>query len=300
MDKPLAGMFAALMTAMDDRGEFDPVRQRALDDYVLRQGLTGLYVAGSSGESGLLESAALMELLEVVAGHAAGSGARLIAHVGMPSLGDSIRLARHAARLGYHALSALPPHSYPFCDDEIVSYYASLSDVTQLPLIVYEVPSRTGRPLALELLLRLLDLPKVAGVKFTSTDLMKFSMLLRRRPEKVFYFGFDEMFLSAAVTGADGGIGTSYNLLGKLYAEIDRCVRAGEYARARPLQDIGQRFVEILIDTGVFPGMKMAFRVHGIDVGPSRPPMQLRIDEATAEARFRAFLELPEVRPWLA
>ena len=145
MTKPLAGMYAALLTALTDDGDFSPERQRDLDAYVLRQGLTGLYVGGSSGESGLLESGALLEQQAVVAEDAKGSGATLIAHVGLPSLTASIALARQAKTHGYHALSALPPHSYPFRDAEILGYYKALAAATDLPLIVYEVPVRTGR-----------------------------------------------------------------------------------------------------------------------------------------------------------
>jgi N-acetylneuraminate lyase len=298
MSKPFGGMFAALMTGLDDNGDFDPARQRALDAYVLRQGLAGLYVGGSSGESGLLESAALLEQQAVVAESARGSGATLIAHVGTPALSEATRLARQAERLGYHALSALPPHSYPFSDAEIVGYYRALTAATALPLIVYEIPVRTGRPLPLPLLLTLLDLPKVAGIKFTSTDFFKLAMLKRRRPEKVYFSGFDEVYLNAAVTGVDGGIGTTYNLLGKLYAALHRAVAAGDVATARDLQDVSQRFVEILIETGVIPGMKAGFRALGIDVGPTRAPMALQV--ADAEPRLAAFFALPEVKPWLA
>ena len=221
MTKPLAGMYAALLTALTDDGDFSPERQRDLDAYVLRQGLTGLYVGGSSGESGLLESAALLEQQAVVAEDAKGSDATLIAHVGLPSLKASIALARQARTLGYHALSALPPHSYPFSDAEILGYYKALAAATDLPLIVYEVPVRTGRPLPIELLVQLLDLPNVAGIKFTSTDLFKLTRLRLLRPDSVFYFGFDEVWLAGGILGADGGIGTTYSLIGRLYVALN-------------------------------------------------------------------------------
>ncbi len=216
----------------------------------------------------------------------------------MPSLADSILLARSAAKLGYHALSALPPHSYPFSDAEILAYYRELAAATDLPLIVYEIPIRTGRPLPLDLLIDLLDLPNVAGIKFTSTDLFKLSMLRRRRPDRSYFYGFDEIFIGAAAFGVDGGIGTTYNIMGKLYVALDAAIRSGDLARARELQDISQRFVELLLQTGVLPGMKAAFRVIGLDIGPTRAPMGL--GSAQGEDLLRPFLNSPEVRPWLA
>lgn len=295
MSKPLSGMYAALMTGLADDGGFSPERQRLLNEYVLRQGLTGLYVGGSSGESGLLETEELLAQQAIVA-----EGARdttLIAHVGAPNLRDSMRLARNAARLGYQGLSALPPHSYPFTDAEILAYYRELQAATDLPLIVYEVPVRTGRPIDMETLVEILALPNVAGLKFTSTDMFKLSMLRRACPDSTLFFGFDEIYLSGAALGADGGIGTTYNLLGRLYVALDRAVRAGKLTEAQRLQDISARFVEVLLTTGVLPGMKAAFRAIGIDPGPTRAPMQMRIPDG--EARMKDVMARPEFAKWI-
>jgi N-acetylneuraminate lyase len=298
MTKKLSGMYAALMTGLSDDGEFDPQRQRNINDYVLRQGLAGLYVGGSSAESGLLTTEELLAQQELVVASAAASGTTLIAHVGMPNFRDSIRLAQHAQKLGYHALSALPPHSYPFSDEEVFGYYQALAAASDLPLIVYEIPLRTGRPLPLNLLVRLLDLKNVVGIKFTSTDIFKFSMLQRRRPDKVYYFGFDEIYGAVAALGTDGGIGTTYNLLGKLYVAIDQAARAGDLDRVRKLQQISQDFVEVLLETGVLPGMKAAFRAIGVDCGPTRAPMKPGVVDA--DARLRTHLANPAIREWLA
>jgi N-acetylneuraminate lyase len=298
MTKPLAGMYAALLTALTDDGDFSRERQRDLDAYVLRQGLTGLYVGGSSGESGLLESAALLEQQAVVAEDAKGSGATLIAHVGMPSLTASIALARQAKTLGYHALSALPPHAYPFSDAEILGYYKALAAATDLPLIVYEVPVRTGRPLPIELLVQLLDLPNVAGIKFTSTDFFKLTRLRLLRPDSVYYFGFDEVWLAGGILGADGGIGTTYSLIGRLYVALNEALREGDMARAQELQQVSAEFVVALLDVGVIPGMKAGLRVIGVDCGPARLPMASPVNDA--DARMAKLLADPKFKTWLA
>ncbi|MCR4265133.1 dihydrodipicolinate synthase family protein [Nitratireductor sp. ZSWI3] len=297
MKMPLAGMYAALMTGLSDNGDFDPGRQRAIDAYVLAQGLTGLYVGGSSGESGLLTVDELLAQQAVAAESARGSGATLIAHVGFANLRDSIRLARNAEALGYHGLSALPPHAYPFSDDEIFGYYEALAAATELPMIVYEVPVRTGRPIPSETLGRILELRGVAGIKFTSTDLFKFSVLKARYPGSTFFFGFDEIYLAGGALGAHGGIGTTYNLLGRLYVALHRAIAAGDLAAAQRLQAVSRRFVEVLMQTGVLPGMKAALRLRGIDCGPTRLPMAPGV--ADCEARIQAALDDPALEEWL-
>jgi N-acetylneuraminate lyase len=152
--------------------------------------------------------------------------------------------------------------------------------------------------LPLNLLIRILDVKNVAGIKFTSTDLFKLSMLRRQRPQKVFYFGFDEIYAAAATLGTDGGIGTTYNLLGKLYVALDQAIRLNNLPRAQELQEISQKFVEVLMETGVLPGMKAAFRTVGVECGPTRAPMALGVPDA--EERMRTLLACPTIKEWLA
>jgi N-acetylneuraminate lyase len=293
----LAGMYAALLTGLTDEGEFSPERQCAINEYVANQGLKGLYVGGSSGESGLLTIEELLDQQKVVATQMQHQDTKLIAHVGAPNLRDSVRLASAAQENGYHAISALPPHAYPFSDSEILQYYQSLLASTDLPLIIYEVPVRTHRALPDHLLLRLLSQPQVVGIKFTSNDLFKLARLKRACPDKLYYFGFDEMYLSAAALGVNGGIGTTYNVLGKLYAQLDAAVQKTDLALARELQVISQDFVTILLKTGVLAGVKLALNEIGVDCGPVRAPFVLQSDEGAAE--LKSFIQEPHVRPHL-
>ena len=200
--------------------------------------------------------------------------------------------------LGYDALSALPPHSYPFTDQEIVDYYRQLSAATSVPLIVYEIPSRTGRPLPLETLIEILDFSGVIGMKFSSTDLFKLSTIKRLRPGKLLFSGFDEIYAASAILGADGGIGTTYNILGRLYVALDEAIRQGDVARSQELQTISQRFVEIILRTGVIAGVKAALRAHGVDVGPTRKPLTALVPDI--DIQMASVIAEPGIRDWLA
>ncbi|WP_299345566.1 dihydrodipicolinate synthase family protein [uncultured Maritalea sp.] len=294
----LKGMHAALLTGLSDDGEFSPERQRSINAYVLRQGLDGLYVGGSSGESGLLTAGELLDQQAIVAEDARSQDCQLIAHVGAPNLRDSIQLARSAAKLGYNALSALPPHAYPFSDQEIIAYYKELSAATDLPMIVYEVPIRTGRPLSNDVLAQLLDIKNVAGIKFTSNDMFKMARLRKAHPQKLVFFGFDEVYLAAAALGVDGGIGTTYNILGKLYAALHSAIANHDLVQARELQELSQEFVATILLTGVLPGVKIALQEIGVDCGPTRAPFM--VQSAKGESAVRSLIQSPEYQHWLA
>ena len=297
MDR-ISGMYAALLSGFDDDGAFSPNRQRSIIDYVSGQGLDGLYIGGSSGESALMTTDELLEQQKVIADYRNDAAGRIIAHVGVPSTRDSVTLAKQAEALGFDALSALPPHGYPFSDDEIYEYYKELTSATKLPFIIYEIPLRTHRPLPMDLLLRLADLPNVAGIKFTSTELPKLAELRRARPDLATFFGFDEMYLSAASLGSDGGIGTTYNVLGKLFAALNAAVKLHDLELAQRLQTISQEYVEVLVRSGVLPGVKLTLQILGHDVGSPRPPFQCK--NPNAEAELRKFLSRADVKEWLA
>lgn len=296
MADQLAGAYAALLSGFADDGAFDSRRQRNILDYVTTQDIAGLYAGGSSAEEGLMDTDELLEQQQIVVDYAKNLPLKLIAHVGRPGLPASVKLAKSAEKLGFHALSALPPHAYPFSDDEIFAYYKDLSEASALPLIVYEVPERTQRPFSFEGLSEILALPGVAGMKFTSTDLFKMSRIKAAHPEKLVFFGCDEIAAAGALLGAEGGIGTTYNVMGGLYTALFRAVETADIAKARGLQCVSQRFVAILLKTGVVAGCKLALQAAGIDCGPARAPFQVR--SADGAAQVRAFMA-GEAAPWI-
>ena len=297
MENKLTGMYAALLSGFADNGDLDRHRQINITQCVAHQGLHGLYVGGSSGESGLMSTEELLEQQAIVHEATKGTSQRLIAHVGQPNLRDSVQLAKNAERLGYDGLSALPPHSYAFSQSEIKHYYENLAKSTALPLIVYEAPSRTGRDSSFEELSSLLSINNVVGIKFTSQDLYKFSRLRSQFPDHLLFFGFDEIYAVGAFLGSDGGIGTTYNLMGKLYVELDHAVKKSDLPRARHLQSLSRQLVEILVKTGVLAGTKLALQQCGVDCGDCREPFQCQSDSAATQ--LQELVTSSEYREWL-
>jgi N-acetylneuraminate lyase len=274
MAKPLAGIHVALLSGFADDGGFDAGRQAALTRSALAQRVDGLYVGGSTGESASMTPDELAEQQEVVAQAASGSGKVLIAHVGVPSLRETLRLARSAKALGYHGLSALPPHALGVRPDDIHDYYRALAEATDLPLIVYEIPVRTGRNTPLPEMDKLLSLPNVVGLKFTTPDIYALSRIQARHPAITYFYGVDEMFAAGAALGADGGIGSTYNIIGGLYTDIAAAVARTDLVEMRRLQRLSQDLVQKVVAVGVIPGVKHLLTLSGIDAGPARAPLR--------------------------
>ncbi|MDB5849076.1 MAG: N-acetylneuraminate lyase [Rhodoferax sp.] len=267
----LAGVFSALITPFHDDGSLNLDRLAPLAEFELAQGLHGFYVGGSTGEA-FLQTAAerkavLSEFAKVVKGRA-----RLIAHVGAIATDEAIDIAHAAADAGYDAVSAIPPFYYDFSAAEVLAHYRALADATPLPLVVYNFPAKSARPLSTADLLALLAHPKIIGVKHTSQNLYQLERLKTAAPEAVIYNGFDEMFAGGVAMGADGGIGTTFNVMGRIFVQMFDAMRAGDLPRARSLQTRANAVIDVLIEVGVFPGTKAMLKLLGVDCGPCRRP----------------------------
>ena len=264
-------IFAALLTPFKEDGSISTQGIASLVDYILGKGVHGLYASGSTGESILQSRDERAEHLTALADYARGK-CTLIAHVGAASTGDATFLAETAKTKGFDAVSAVPPYYYKHGFDDISTYYRAIAEAADLPVIIYNIPALSGTDLSTPKLLELMADPRIAGAKFTAPDLFQFQQLRKRASGKKFYFGTDEMFLGATAMGSDGGIGSTYNLIGDVYLGIETAVTAGDIQEARRLQEKANDLIAILLQTGVMPGLKHALNQMGIPVGPCRAP----------------------------
>jgi N-acetylneuraminate lyase len=273
----LAGVFSALITPFKPDGSLNLDMLAPLAEFELAQGLHGFYVGGSTGEA-FLQSAAERKAVLGEFAKAVNGRARLIAHIGAIATDEAIDIARAAADAGYDAVSAIPPFYYDFSASEVLAHYRTLADATPLPLIVYNFPAKSARPLSTGDLLALLEHPQIIGVKHTSQNLYQLERLKTAAPNAVIYNGFDEMFMGGVAMGADGGIGTTYNFMGRLFVDLYSALRAGRMDEASALQRRANDVIDVLIEVGVFPGTKAILKIMGVDCGPCRRPFAALTD----------------------
>ena len=264
-------IFAAMLTPLTDSDEISVEGIGPLVDYILSKGLDGLYVGGSSGEA-MMQSREERSLVLREVGSYVKDKCTLIAHVGAASTRDAVALSKVAGQAGYKAVSAVPPYYYKHSFEDIKDYYSAIADASGLPLIIYNIPALSGTDIPTEKLLELMEDDRIAGVKFTATDLFQYSQLRSLAPNKSIYFGTDEMFIGAAAAGSDGGIGSTYNLIGDVYVGIRNAIESGDIETARTLQAKANSLIAILFETGVLPGLKHALNRLGVPVGPCRRP----------------------------
>ena len=229
------GIFPAFYACYDEQGAISPERVRALTEYLIGKGVTGLYVGGSSGEC-IYQSVAERKLLLENVMEVARGRIVIIAHVACNNTADSMELAAHAESLGVDAIAAIPPIYFHLPPYGMAKYWNDISSAApNTDFIIYNIPQLAGVALSSALLREMLKNPRVIGVKNSSMPVQDIEMW--RDEGAVVFNGPDEQLLSGLVAGAVGGIGGTYGAMPELYLKIFELVRNNEIARAREIQD---------------------------------------------------------------
>ena len=196
----------------------------------------------------------------------------MIAHVGTPRTQDAVELAKSAEQDGASAVSLVPPYYYKYSREEIIAYYRRVLDAISIPVILYNIPQFTGVELDSLSAEALLGDEQVLGVKHTSHNLYSLERMIARYPDKVFFNGFDEIFLSSLAAGATATVGTTVNLQPELFLALRTALRQGDIPKAQRLQQQINEVVENLVARGVFQSAKYLAGKGVVDTGPTREP----------------------------
>lgn len=239
----------------------------------ISEGLRGFYVGGSTGEAFLLSPEERKTLYRVSAEEIRGKAA-LIGHIGAISQREAVDYAKTCENLGYDAVSSVTPFYFKFSAEEIVGYYRAIADAVDIPLVLYYIPLLTGSGYGMELFDTLLEDPRILGVKYTSNDYFLFERLRRAHPDKILFNGFDETCLCGLAMGADGAIGSTYNVMGPQFNRLYALAKENRFAEAAALQHELNDNIAFLLKAGdVKSAVKYVFRQkYGVDVGVCRAP----------------------------
>jgi N-acetylneuraminate lyase len=279
----LAGIVPAVVTPFDAEGNFNSRSFERLAARLYAAGVHGLYLCGSTGE-GMLQTVAQRKQVAEAAMRCSPAGKSVIVHVGANTTGEAIELARHAARIGAHAISSLPPCVGVYSFAEIKSYYEQLAAACSIPLLIYFFPEVAPAIRTADQVLELAAIENVVGLKYTDYDL--YMMLrLKERGATIFY-GRDEMLSAGLLLGADGGIGSFYNVIPGSFVRLWRLAQEGRWGEMRALQARINEFITITLRYPLFPALKAILGWAGIDCGPCLAPRTQSLS-ADAGARLR-------------
>ena len=221
---------------------------------------------------------------------AAKGRCKLIAHVGANCTDDSVALAKYAAKVGIDWISSLTPMLYRTSFEATCYHYRTITAATDLPFMVYALSGA----LVPERDIRLFDIPHVKGIKYTGRDYYSAQCLKRRLDRETIWFaGCDEQLLCGLALGNvfSGGIGTTYNIIPKHFAQIAKLAAEGKFREAAKWQDEANQVVELMIESDNWSYRKAMMKFIGLDCGPYRKPFE-PLTKAQENAYFKRFAAL--------
>jgi len=219
-----------MVSPMNLDGSLDLDGAQKLAAHLVDNGHDGLVVNGTTGESPTTSDAEKIELVRVVV-EAVGHRAHVIAGAGSNNTAHCVELARAAARAGAQGLLIVTPYYNKPPQDGVLAHFTTVADATDLPVIVYDIPGRTGTPIHTKTLLRMAAHPRIVAVKDAKGDLFAASEVMSQT-DLQWYSGDDVLNLAHLTQGAVGIISVVGHLAGRQYAEMVAAVAAGNLPRA--------------------------------------------------------------------
>ncbi|XP_040041309.2 N-acetylneuraminate lyase [Gasterosteus aculeatus] len=280
-EKKLNGLIAATFTPFTAQGEVNLEEIGPYIDYLTeKQGVNGIFVNGTTGESMSLSVAERKLLAEEWCQKAKGKLDQVIVHVGCLSLKEAKELAAHAAQVGADAIAAMAPFFFkPRTAGALRSFLQEVASAAPtLPFFYYHIPAVTGVTVpARDLLEGIQELiPSFRGVKFSGADLMDFGQCISSSPPHwSFLYGVDEQLLAGLVMGADGAVGSTYNYAGCHFNQLMSALKDGHIDQARKIQFKMQQVLSYAMKLGFDVGVnkQLMNELSGLNLGAPRLPV---------------------------
>jgi 4-hydroxy-tetrahydrodipicolinate synthase len=224
----------AMVTPMHPDGTISEPGLASLVDHLLATGCDGIVVGGTTGESPTLTEAESARLVAAVAAQAKNQ-ARVLAGIGTYDTAASIHRARDAEASGADALLLVCPYYSRPTQAGVVAHCVAVADATELPVMLYDVPARTGIAMEAPTLIELAGHPRIRAVKDAKGDLYE-AMSVMARTSLAYYCGIDELNLPYLACGATGVLSVVGNVAADRNAELIRAVRSGDLGSAKAIQ----------------------------------------------------------------
>jgi 4-hydroxy-tetrahydrodipicolinate synthase len=276
---PFGRLLTAMVTPFAADGSVDLDAASELASYLVDEmGNDGLVISGTTGESPTTSDAEKADLLRAVL-DAVGDRATILAGVGTFNTEHTLELAATAAKLGADGLLVVTPYYSKPPQAGIVEHFRQVADSTDVPVMLYDIPGRTGVAIATDTMLRLAEHPSIVAVKDAKGDLTASARVIAQS-ELAYYSGDDAMTLPLLSVGAVGVVGTSTHFSALGTRQLIEAYLAGDVAAALRLH---QQLLPIY--TGIFATqgcilVKAGLKLLGRDVGGLRSPL---IEATSAE-----------------
>jgi len=268
------GIIPAMVTPFDDNDRVNEKVLRRLVRYLIEGGVHGIFAIGSQGEFYALDKEEKKKIIETVVDEVNGK-VPVYAGTGAITTKEAITLTQIAEKAGADAVSVITPFFISPSQEELYEYYLSIAKSTNLPVLLYNNPGRTGVNLSAELVERLSKIDNIVGIKDSSGNLTLTTEYIRTTPDNFSVLcGRDTLIFATLLSGGKGSIAATANVVPKLVVEIYEAFVNGDIEKARKAQ-FKLAPLRLAFNLGSFPiVVKEALNLIGINVGSARAPIK--------------------------
>lgn len=260
--RPFGAVLTAMITPMTDDGAIDLDTAARLAVHLVDNGNDGLVINGTTGESAVTHAPEKAELVAAVV-DAVGDRAHVIAGAGSNDTVHAVRMAEQAMEAGAHGLLVVTPYYSRPSQEGLYQHMVSVADATDLPVMLYDVPGRTGLRIASDTFDRLATHERIVATKDATGDVAAVAALTERTG-LAWYCGDDSLYLAMLAQGAVGHVGVATHVVSREYAALTEAWDAGDHACALEILRTALPVVDALNGAGAQAVMaKAAMQVIG-------------------------------------
>jgi 4-hydroxy-tetrahydrodipicolinate synthase len=270
---PFGEMITAMVTPFDNDEEVNYLKAAELAAYLVDNGSDGLVVSGTTGESPTLTEEEKLELFRTVVAAVKGR-AKVLAGTGSNNTRQSIRLTKLAAACGVDGIMLVAPYYSKPPQEGLFRHFSSIAAEVELPVMVYNVPGRTGINMTVETTLRLAEIENVVAVKEASGNLEQMARICAGAPEGfALYSGDDSLTLPVMAVGGVGVVSVASHIAGPQVKEMINAYKRGDIETAKTIHlRLLLLFNTLFITSNPIP-VKGAMNLLGHGLGSVRPPL---------------------------
>ena len=291
MDKPRFGeVITAMVTPFDAHGPLDEGKVREVARHLVENGSDGLVVCGTTGESPTLSHDEKLTLFRTVVDEV-GDRASVIAGTGTNNTAESIGLTREACELGVDGILAVTPYYNKPPQSGLVAHFSAIADESNRPVMLYDIPGRTGRRIERSTLVELAGHDRIVAVKDAvgdagETSLVRADLDAAGHTDFEIYSGDDGLLLPHLAAGAVGIVSVCAHLAGRQIKQVFEAWNDGKVEEARRIYIGLVPLMAVVMGLTASPiPVKAGLGLLGIDVGSARPPMLPATDEEVGAVR---------------
>ncbi len=287
--KPYGRVIPAMVTPFNADGSVDYGRARDLARHLIDLGCDGILVGGTTAESPVLDAEEKTALYRTVI-EAVGDKVWVWAGTGTNNTADSIEMTRRAEAEGVDGVMLVAPYYNKPPQEGLYQHFKAIAETTRLPVMLYNVPGRTGSNIAPETVARLAAIDNIVAIKEASGSLDQVSQIVAATPDEfLVYSGDDSLTLPILAVGGHGVVSVAAHVVGDKMAAMVDAFEKGDTARAREIHiSLLPIFKALFVTTNPIP-VKAALGLSGFDVGGYRLPL-VPLSEPELETVRRAML----------